>query len=144
MFKKKIVFQVKQGAVTFDAFSMDEVIHIVRDNLVSDIPFVVEQLEITNITDIVKNMMKDNFTMSEIREKIRKEFNLNQFDSAYMDNDWELPYSFDLMFDIKSEGEIAHKLQNDGFLNDSLLEMALENGYSLEYLKNIHLNQDDI
>ena len=69
-------------------------------------------------------LMQDGFTMSEIRKKNH----IRKFDSQFMKDDWELVSTFDLFFDIKSEGHIANMLKVDGFLSDDVMDMCLTNG----------------
>ena len=132
---KKVSFLIRQGVVRFDASTLDEVQTIVKNDIVKNIDFVVEEVVTRDITKRVHLLMQDGLTMKEIRDKDHKE----NFNSQYVDNDWALPYTFDLLFDIKSEGEIANMLKVDGFLSDDLMDLCLTHGLTVEYLRGLEI-----
>ena len=127
-------FQLNAGVVEFDLESMEDVISTIEANNLNIDNITVTKIISEDITSFVKNLVKPKEAQEKLRKKMRDEYNLSQFDSAFLENDWELPYEFDLLFDIKSEGHIAYKLSNDGFIDDELEEFALQYGLSIEYL----------
>jgi len=130
-------FQIKAGTVTFDLHSIDDVLKTIKENDLKIDEITILKIVTEDLTSLVSGLLKPESIMEKLRTTSRKENSLKQFDSPFLDNDWELPYEFDLLFDIKSEGHIAYKLSSDGYLSDELEEAALRYGLSDEYLKGL-------
>lgn len=74
-------------------------------------------------------------TMKLIRDK---NIGMKEFSSGYAPNDKEVPYVFDLLYDIKTEAHLLNVMQGYGIDNYPISEvqsLAAEYGYSFKYLE---------
>lgn len=77
-------------------------------------------------------------------EDIIKNQNLSTFCSAYSDEDRELPYVFDLNWDIKSVGHLAYALSNECMYGPNDIESTMrEYGLTEDNLKNYFKEKDE-
>ena len=136
-----------RAKVTFTLNTMDAVLETIRDNDFSIEDVIIQEVKTTDITSIVSNLMKSTEDMESLRIENRKSHNLKKFNSHYMKDDHELPYTFDLNFDIKTEGELAY-MRKDEFIDSrcsgtDFKETCLEYGFTDEYLTSLVLVDDN-
>ena len=138
-------FTITKGKVSFTLTNMDEVLETMEEHNIdiNDDEVVIKKVVSTDISSNVADLIKSNLEMTEMRTKNRKEHDLKQFSSQFMENDFELPYDFDLVFDIKSKGHLSYIIKSDGFLNDNIHELCLSYGYTSDYLKSLELIKID-
>jgi len=135
-----LFYKLKTENKIFDNLEdLDTVISIMKKYNLSTDTVTIDKCVSKNINSIIEGLMKSSYTMEELRNNNRKEHNLKQFNSQFMYKDSELPYDFDLLFDIKCEGNIAYLLQRDGFITQDLEELCLDYGYTTEYLQSLEL-----
>lgn len=142
----KTSFKITKNKETFELDTIDDLLKTIKEkNIdVNDPEIIFEKITSREINSSVLFLIKDELDMEEIRKKNRIDQDLKQFNSVFMKNDFELPYDFDLVSDIKSEGHIAYLLYKEKFLEGTLIELCLNYGITNDYLEKLipQLNKD--
>ena len=133
-------FTITQAEKSHTVKTYDEIIEIV-DNLSQVDPFIIEHNVVTDVTESLIETLKAKISMEEIRRKNRLHY--HKFSTDYLDEDWPLISSFDLFFDIKTEGHLAYVLKKEGPFSEDLMNMCLKNGLTMSYLSNLNLKIGD-
>ena len=84
-------------------------------------------------------------TEEELEDVRNKSFGLKAFASAFSDDDREVPYVFDLLYDIKSEAHL-YKAIREGGCECPIADIehtALEHGYSMVYLARKYKTEEE-
>lgn len=129
------MFRIKYRGTEIQTFkTMDEVVAYFKEETELSEHHKVEEFHPVDVTDMVKNLMVSETDLEALRNK---HFG-KKFQSAYLDEDYELPYTFDLLYDIKSVGHLAYKFIHDGE-SRKLLALALEHGITEDFMRSLPL-----
>lgn len=130
-------YEIKHNGHNTYLDTFDEVLSYINSHQPTDPKlFDITEIKSRDISEFVRDMAQNTNSMEEARSNSTK--GQTPFNSPWLDEDFTLPYSpFDLLYGLKTIGELAEKLRSEGVLNEELMDDAFEQGYSVDYLKSL-------
>lgn len=118
-------------SVTLEANTKEEAIAMVEASYADG------KVECSEVCD-VEIGAKENFTEKALEKKRLNNEPMKMYPSAWANTDKEVPYMFDLSYDIKTEAHLLTHLQGNGGEDidyNGLLELSESFGYNFSYLE---------
>ena len=127
----KTILNGEPDETCFD--TLEEVYLFIKQNSLSS--FTVEEVVRTDLSGLLEDMIINKTSFSDVRTREQKE----PTSSKFLANDHNLSHAFDLLFNLKTEGELVNQLYSLTKQESDLYETALDYGLTKDYLHSLKI-----